>query len=80
MGTAGTSRLTLGEVVEIDGEEFACVACDDCGAAMLTPSDMEGEVNYCRACSPVTEDYDPSDEPEFELVSEADDDGIEIGE
>lgn len=76
MGTTGTNRLTLGEVIEIDGEEFACVACDDCGAAMLVTLDMEREINYCRACSPITEDYDP----EFEEVTEAvaTDDEIEI--
>ena len=77
MGTADEDRVAIGDVVEVDGEEFAVVACDDCGAKILAPIDMEHEVNFCRSCSPTTEDYDPEFEEAMEAVV-ADDSGIEI--
>lgn len=40
------------------------VLCDGCGGRMLVPPQLAEEVNYCRDCSPITEDYDPDLEEE----------------
>lgn len=53
-----------------DDAEFEIGTCDDCGVPILVPVEDINDVNYCEDCSPVKEEFDPTEESVSEFLDQ----------